>query len=123
MRFLSIVVCLTWLTIFVPSSVYAQDPMSADKPGSSAKDAKGRPEVQKPPQEQPSTQPVDITGHGEADSDDARPRTRDDVIRETLLGTTGRGETDSNDTRPRTQDDVIREILSNHSTDKHPVPQ
>src|SRR5262249_21981848 len=74
--------------------------MSADKPGSSAEDAKGRPDVQKPPQEQPSTQPVDITGHGAADSDYARTRTRDDVIRETLLGTTGRGETDSNDTRP-----------------------
>jgi hypothetical protein len=35
MRFISIAVCLTWLTIFVPSSVNAQNTVPADKPESS----------------------------------------------------------------------------------------
>ena len=88
MRFLSIVVFLTWPTIFVPASVYAQNAMAADTPASSTEDAKGSPDAQrdKPPQEQPNTQPVDTTGQRETDSDDARPRTRDDVIREILSG-------------------------------------
>ena len=35
MRFVSFAVCLSWLTIFVPSSVNAQNTVPADKPESS----------------------------------------------------------------------------------------
>ena len=35
MRFLSIVGCLTWLTIFVPGSVYAQNTVPEDEKGPS----------------------------------------------------------------------------------------
>ena len=35
MRFVSIVICLTWLTICVPNSVIAQNTTPADKPESS----------------------------------------------------------------------------------------
>jgi hypothetical protein len=35
MRFVSFAVCLSWLTVFVPSSVSAQNTVPADKPESS----------------------------------------------------------------------------------------
>jgi len=101
MRFVSIVVSLTWLTIFVPSPVRAQNTVPANKSESVVEDPK-RTNVQQdnPLQEQPNTLPVDNE-----------------------LGTTGQGEIDSNVTGPRTRDDVIREIFSNHPSGKHrPVP-
>ncbi len=76
---------LAWLTIFVPSTVYAQNTVPEDEKGPShVKD--------KPLQEQPNALPTDkmnepgpnSTGQGEIDSNDTRPRTRDDVIREIL---------------------------------------
>jgi hypothetical protein len=76
---LSIVVCLTWLTIFVCSSVSAQNSVP-DKPQSSAEDADRPSHLQ-------DARPVytqGTTGQGEIDRNDTRPRTRDDVIREIL---------------------------------------
>ena len=77
---LSVGVCLAWLTIFVPSSVYAQTTVPADKPEPSAEDAERPSDVQ-------NTRPLDTrgtTGQGEIDSNDTHARTRDDVIREIL---------------------------------------
>ena len=95
MRFLSIVVCVTWLTIFVASSVYAQNTVPEDEKGPSHL------QQAKPPQEQPNPLPAD-------------------KMNERGPISTGQGKTDSDDPRPRTRDDVIREILSDgYSTDKH----
>jgi len=58
------------------------------------------PQQDKPPQEQPNPLPTD-------------------KMNEPGSISTGQGETDSDDPRPRTRDDVIREILSGYSTDKH----
>jgi hypothetical protein len=88
MRFLSIVVCLTWLTICVASSVYAKNTVPADKP-----DAKESSDVH---QDKPLQEYTQLEQR-----------------------TTGKGETDSDDARPRTRDDVLREILSSHPSDKH----
>ena len=52
---LSVGVCLAWLTIFVPSSVYAQTTVPADKPESSAEDAERPSDVQ-------NTRPLDTRG-------------------------------------------------------------
>jgi hypothetical protein len=94
MRFLFIVDCLTWLTIFVPSSVCAQNTVPEGEKGPShlLQD--------KPPQEQSNPLPAD-------------------KMNEPGSISTGQGETDSDDPRPRTRDDVIREILSGYSTEKH----
>jgi hypothetical protein len=67
MRFLFIVGCLTWLTIFVSSSVCAQNTMPEDEKGPSHL------QQDKPPQEQPNPLPADkmnepgsiSTGQGE----------------------------------------------------------
>jgi len=95
MRSLSIVVCLTWLMICVPASVNAQNTVPEDEKGPS------HPQQQdKPPQEQPNPLPADKMNGSESIS-------------------TGQGEIGSNEVRPRTRDDVLREILSGYSTDKH----
>ena len=94
MRFLSVVICLTWLTIFVPGSVCAQNTVPEDEKGPSHL------QQDKPPQEQPNPLPTD-------------------KMNEPGSISTGQDETDSDDPRPRTRDDVIREILSGYSTDKH----
>jgi len=98
MRFLSIVICMTWLTIFAASSVYAQNTVPEDEKGPS------HPQQDKPPQEQPNPLPAD-------------------KMKEPGPISTGQDQMDSDEPRSRTRDDVIREILSDHSTDKHrPVP-
>jgi hypothetical protein len=95
MRSLSIVVCLTWLTVCVASSVCAQNTVPEDEKGPSHL------QQDKPQQEQPNPLPAE-------------------KMNEPGSISTGQGEIDSNDTRPRTRDDVIREI---HPSDKHrPVP-
>ena len=98
MRFLSIVICMTWLTIFAASSVYAQNTVPEDEKGPSHL------QQNRPPQEQPNPLPAE-------------------KMNEPGSISTGHGETDSDDPRSRTRDDVIREILTNHPSDKHrPVP-
>jgi len=85
MRFF--VVCLTWLSIFVPSSGSTQNTVPAGKLESTTESTEP-PDLQqlKPLQEQPNTLPVDkmigpgSISTGDIESNDARRRTPDDVI-------------------------------------------
>ena len=73
-------------------SIYAQNTVPEDEKGPSHL------QQNKPPQEQPNPLPAEKMNEPVS---------------------TRQGETDSDDPRPRTHDDVIREILSGYSTDKH----
>jgi len=132
MRLVFITVCLTWLTIFIPSSVNAQNTVPTDKPEWST----GRtltPETKGQKQPQGWTGPTN-TGQGDAPASSPQgqsppgmqsaPEGSSKTTTEPDKNkTTGQGEIDRDDTRPRTRDDVIREILNSHPSDQHrPVP-
>ena len=98
MRLFSIVCCLTWLTIFVASSVCAQNAVPTDNGDTQ----KPPPEVKQaaPLQERPDTLPDDKK-RDPGTTDTAHPELSGDI------------------TRPLNRDDVVREILTNRSSDKH----
>ena len=75
-------------------SIYAQNTVPEDEKGPSHLQQNKR------PQEQPNPLPAE-------------------KMNEPGSISTRQGETDSDDPRPRTHDDVIREILSGYSPDKH----
>ena len=98
----SIVCCLTWLTIFVASSVYAQNTVPTDNGDTQKPPA----EVKQPAplQERPDTVPDDKK-RDPGTTDSAHPELGGDI------------------TRPLNRDDVVREILTNRPSDTHtPAP-
>ena len=98
MRLFSILCCLTWLTIFVANSVYAQNTVPTD----TGDPQKRPPEVKQaaPLQERPDTLP-------------------DDKKRDPGTADTPHPELGGDITRPLNRDDVVREILTNRPSDKH----
>jgi hypothetical protein len=101
MKLLSIVGRLTWLTIFVAGSVYAQNTVPTDNTKGAPPEAK---QDNKPLQERPDTIPDDKK-RDPGTTDTAHPELGGDI------------------TRPLNRDDVVREILTNRPSDKHtPVP-
>src|SRR5262249_41704449 len=132
MRPVSIAVCLTWLTIFIPSSMNAQNTVPADKSEWST----GRtltPETKGQEQPQGWTGPTN-TGEGGAPASslqgqsppgmqsapEGSSQATTKLDRE--LGTTGQREIDTNSRHLRTRDDVIRENLNNYPSDKNSPP-
>jgi hypothetical protein len=102
-KFLSILSCLTGLTIFAGSSVYAQNTLSDSKEQS--------PEVKRdaPLQERPDTLP-DNKKRDPGTTDTAHPEIGGDI------------------TRPVSRDDVVRDIFSHRPSGQpggpgHPVPE
>src|SRR5262249_54938758 len=126
MRFL---VCLTWLTIFVPVSVDAQNAVPADKSEySTGRTLTPETKGQKQPQGwtgptntgqggAPASSPQGQSPPGMQSAPEGSSKTTTEPDRE--QGTTGHSEIDNNVTRSRTRDDVIQEILTDHPSDKH----
>src|SRR6476620_7703235 len=102
MRLFSIVCCLTALTIFVASSMFAQNTVPTDNG-----------DTQKPPAEVKQAAPLQERPDTVPDDKKRDPGTTDSAHPE--LG--------GNITRPLNRDDVVREILTNRPSDKHtPAP-
>ena len=134
MRLVFITVCLTWLTIFIPSSVNAQNTVPTDKPEwSTGRTLTPETKGQKQPQGwtgptntgqggAPASSPQGETPSGMQSAPEGSSKVTTEPGKTTEPETTGHDEIDSNVTGPRTRDDVVREILNNHPNDKHRPP-